>query len=142
MNERPLYTIGSFAIIFNEAGQVLLSHRRDIDAWNLPGGGLEQEELPTEGVVREVREETGLEVEVDRLVGIYGKIGRNELVFAYLCHVTGGSIKVTEESDECRYFAPERIPPNTLKKHVFRIYDAINNHSQPVIRKERANIRS
>lgn len=141
MNERALFTIGSFAIIFNETGQVLLSHRRDIDAWNLPGGGLEQEELPTEGVIREVREETGLEVEVDRLVGIYGKIGRNELVFAYTCRVTGGALTVTEESDKCEYYNPESMPSNTLKKHALRVFDAINNQSQPVIRKERVTIR-
>jgi len=141
MSERALFTIGSFAVIFNEVGQVLLSHRRDMDAWNLPGGGLEKEELPTEGVVREVREETGLDVEVDRLVGIYGKTGRNELVFAFVCQITGGSLTQTEESDETRYFDIDSLPPNTLKKHALRVIDALRNQPAPVFRKEVATIR-
>src|SRR5512147_3199606 len=95
---RPLFTIGTFAVIFNEEGRVLLSHRRDMDAWNLPGGGLEAGELPDAGACREVREETGLEVEVERLVGVYGKTGRNELVFAFVCRVVGGEVAPTSES--------------------------------------------
>jgi hypothetical protein len=52
-----LFTIGAFAILFDEQGRVLLCHRRDLDAWNLLGGGVASGELPTEAVVREVREE-------------------------------------------------------------------------------------
>ncbi|MBE0699228.1 MAG: NUDIX domain-containing protein, partial [Anaerolineaceae bacterium] len=80
VDTRPLFTIAAFAIIFDAEGRVLLCHRRDMDAWNLPGGGLENGELPTECVIREVTEETGLEVAIERLVGVYGKPGRNELI--------------------------------------------------------------
>jgi 8-oxo-dGTP diphosphatase len=136
MNERSLFTVGAFAIIFNELGQVLLSHRRDMDAWNLPGGGLEMEELPTECVVREVREEIGLEVVVDRLVGIYGKSGRNELVFAFVCKITGGCLCDTDESDACQYFDVDALPSNILKKHALRIIDATEKQGETVFRKE------
>jgi 8-oxo-dGTP diphosphatase len=47
-----------------------------IDLWNLPGEGVESGELPTEAVLRETREETGLEVAVERLVGVYGKVDK------------------------------------------------------------------
>ena len=67
-----MFTIGAFAVIFDDAGRVLLCHRRDIDMWNLPGGGMESGELPTEAVIREVTEETGLDVIVGRLIGVYG----------------------------------------------------------------------
>jgi 8-oxo-dGTP diphosphatase len=60
-----LFSIGAFAVIFDAQGRVLLCHRRDMDVWNLPGGGVESGELPTETVVRETREETGLEVAVE-----------------------------------------------------------------------------
>ena len=60
-----MFTIGTFAIIFDDQGRVLLCHRRDLDVWNLPGGGLESGELPTEAVLREVKEETGLKVVVE-----------------------------------------------------------------------------
>lgn len=131
---RPLFTIGTFAVIFDGEGRVLLSHRRDMDAWNLPGGGLEPGELPDAGVCREVREETGLEVVVDRLVGVYGKPTRNELVFAFVCHVVDGHVSPTEESDESRYFSPDNLPPNTLLKHAERIWDALQTYDYPVFR--------
>lgn len=50
---------GAFAIIRDDRGGVLVSHRRDADLWNLPGGTVEPGETPWEAVVREVREETG-----------------------------------------------------------------------------------
>lgn len=68
------FSIGAFAVIFDEHSRVLLCHRRDLDVWNLPGGGVESGELSTEAVIRETKEETGLDVVVERLVGVYGKV--------------------------------------------------------------------
>ena len=62
---RPSFSIGAFAIVFDERGRVLLRHRQDFDLWNLPGGGVESGELPTEAVIRETKEETGLDVVVE-----------------------------------------------------------------------------
>jgi ADP-ribose pyrophosphatase YjhB (NUDIX family) len=122
---RPLFTLAAFAVIFDEQGRVLLCHRRDMDAWNLPGGGLEPGELPDECVAREVLEETGLVAVVERLVGIYGKAERNELIFAFICRITGGELRLTDESDAYAYYFPEKMPPNTLQKHIERIWDAV-----------------
>lgn len=135
---RPLFTVAAFAVIFDGNGQVLLSHRRDMDAWNLPGGGMEPGELPDACVLREIREETGLEAEVDFLVGVYGKPGRNEIIFSFVCRVTGGVLSETNESDANAYYAPEALPPNTLLKHAERIWDAVHarhaNAKQPYFR--------
>jgi ADP-ribose pyrophosphatase YjhB (NUDIX family) len=131
------YIIGAFAIVFDEHGRVLLCHRRDLDVWNLPGGGVESGELPTEAVVRETKEETGLNVVVERLVGVYGKTDKDELVFAFVCRTTGGQLSATDEADECRYFAIEDIPPNTSPKQVERIHDAALG-IQPVFRRQTA----
>jgi 8-oxo-dGTP diphosphatase len=107
-----MWILGAFAIIFNEQKHVLLCHRRDMDAWNLPGGGVEQGELPTEAVLREVKEETGLEVAIERLLGVYGKADKpNEIVFSFFCRVTGGELVLTDESDDTRYFASRAYPP-------------------------------
>ncbi len=131
---RPLFTVASFAIIFNDEGQILLSHRRDMDAWNLPGGGLEAGELPDEGVRREVLEETGLIVVVERLVGVYGRPGRNDLVFSFICRVIGGELMLTDEADGNRYFLLDHLPPNILLRHAERIWDALQGYSTPVFR--------
>jgi 8-oxo-dGTP diphosphatase len=136
VDTRPLFTIAAFAIIFDAEGRVLLCHRRDMDAWNLPGGGLETGELPTECVIREVVEETCLEVAIERLVGVYGKPGRNELIFAFVCRVTGGVLGISSESDENRYFRPEELPPNTLLKHAERVWDALGEPRKPLFRKQ------
>jgi 8-oxo-dGTP diphosphatase len=133
-----MFSIGAFAIIFNENGQVLLSHRRDMDAWNLPGGGVESRELPSEAVIREVKEETGLDAVIERLVGVYGKADKDELVFAFVCRVTGGQLVLTDEADQHRFFAVEQIPPNTLPKQVERIRDALRITDQPVFRRQMA----
>jgi len=129
-----MFTIGAFAIIFDGLGRVLLCHRRDIDVWNLPGGGLESRELPTDAVIREVREETGLQVTIKRLVGIYGKTDKDELVFSFTCNIVAGRIMPTDEASECRYFEVGRIPANTSPKQVERIHDALEAKSQPIIR--------
>jgi ADP-ribose pyrophosphatase YjhB (NUDIX family) len=129
------FTIGAFGIILDDTDRVLLSHRRDTDAWNLPGGGLESRETPIEAVVREVREETGLEVRVDRLVGVYTNARRDDMVFAFLCRVVGGELQLTEEADEHRYCALAEIPRNTTPKHVTRIRDALTGYDAPVFRR-------
>ncbi|MBN2391453.1 MAG: NUDIX domain-containing protein [Anaerolineae bacterium] len=129
-----LYTIGVFAVIFDADRRVLLCHRRDIDMWNLPGGGVESGELPTYAVIREVKEETGLDVAVGRLVGVYGKPDRDDLVLAFACDVIGGQLTETDESDACRYFVLDDIPPNTNPKQVERVYDATKPAGQPIFK--------
>jgi 8-oxo-dGTP diphosphatase len=125
------FTIGSFAVIFDDEKRVLLSHRRDLDIWNLPGGSLESGELPPEAAIRETLEETGLEIKIKRLVGVYGKPHRNELVFVFKAKIVGGKIQRTSEADETRFFSLKKIPENTIPKHVERIWDAFENRAKP-----------
>ena len=131
-----LFSLGAFAILFDPDGRVLLCHRRDFDLWNLPGGGVESGELPSEAVIREVQEETGLEVAVERLVGVYGKMERDDLVFSFVCRIVGGELALTDESDENAYFSIDRLPANTIPKQVERIRDALAPLSQPVFRRQ------
>ena len=131
-----MFSIGAFAVIFDAQGRVLLCHRRDMDVWNLPGGGVESGELPTEAVVRETREETRLEVAVERLVGVYGKVGKDELVFAFLCRVVGGEMGETDEADACEFFHVDGIPRNISPKQVERIRDALQDGQPPVFRRQ------
>ena len=128
-----IYRVSVSAIIFAD-NRVLLAHRRDIDWWNLPGGGMEAGETVEQAMCREVLEETGLEVEVERLVGVYSKPQKNEVVLSMRCRATGGQVRVTEEARECRYFSPETLPQNTLPKHRQRIEDALLNQPEAILR--------
>jgi drug/metabolite transporter (DMT)-like permease/ADP-ribose pyrophosphatase YjhB (NUDIX family) len=107
--EKKHFTIGVFTVIFDPQGRVLLCHRRDLDLWNLPGGGMQPGELPTEAAIRETREETGLRVEIERLTGVYSKPRNNDLVFTFTARITAGSLTLNAEADQLEYF-PTRWP--------------------------------
>lgn len=96
------FRVGVNALIFDEE-RILLAHRRDIDWWNLPGGGMELGETVEEATCREVLEETGLEVVVEYLVGVYSKPQKREIVLTFRCRVIGGELTTTEELCLCLF---------------------------------------
>jgi 8-oxo-dGTP diphosphatase len=124
---KPTFTIGVFAVIFDKENRILFCHRTDHDIWNLPGGCLEHGEAPWEGVVREVKEETGLDVEVKRLTGVYSKPKENDIVLQFVCNVIGGKITLNDEADKIKYYNFADIPANTIPKMIERIKDILDN---------------
>jgi len=106
----PLVGVG--AVIVHE-GRVLLARRGHAPMqgrWTLPGGVLELGETLLEGVVREVREETGLEVEAVELVELLDRIHRvndriqfHYVIADYLCRVTGGALQASSDADAVRW---------------------------------------
>ncbi len=132
------FRIAVYALIFEDE-KVLLAHRRDIDWWNLPGGGMEAGETVEEAMRREVLEETGLEVQVGKLIGVYSKPLKQEIVITFRCFPTGGLLTETEESRACRYFNPDDLPTNTLPKHRQRIVDARLDQAEAIVRDQRSS---
>jgi ADP-ribose pyrophosphatase YjhB (NUDIX family) len=102
--------VGADAAIFNERGEILLMERADGSGWCLPCGWVEPNEKPVEAVVREVREETGLEVEVKQLVGVFTRMpnARNGphtmIAVVHLCEVVGGELTLSHEGSALRYW--------------------------------------
>jgi ADP-ribose pyrophosphatase YjhB (NUDIX family) len=126
--------IGIFAIIFDDKKRILCCHRTDLDLWNLPGGALEKGEAPWEGVKREATEETGLDIEVERLAGIYYTPRQNQIAFSFICSIVGGKLNVNEESDAFKYFVYAEIPENFSPKHRARIKDALENSNKLIMK--------
>lgn len=91
--------------------EVLLSIRSDLFGWELPGGTLEGKESPQEAVVREVAEETGLQIDPVSIVGVWVRHGfRPHTVHVFLCRVLGGSESPSDETPLIRWFAVDGIP--------------------------------
>jgi 8-oxo-dGTP diphosphatase len=135
------FRIAAFAVIERE-GLVLLARRRDIGWWNLPGGGLESGETVDEGLLREVREEVCAEVRVARMVGVYSKPQKNEVVLTFLCHLEHGqedAIGTSEEVSEIGWFAPDTLPVDLLPKHRQRVLDAFAGQLTPIMRAQRSS---
>ena len=128
------FTIGVFGMVFDEQNRVLLCHRKDHDLWNLPGGALESGEAPWNGVRREVKEETGLDVEVTKLVGVYSKPEKDDMVFSFVCKIKGGQITLNDEADQIEYFEIDKLPTNTVPKQVERIKDFLETSDEVTLK--------
>jgi ADP-ribose pyrophosphatase YjhB (NUDIX family) len=131
----PRFRIAVCAVIERE-GSYLLARRSDIGWWNLPGGGLEYEETVEEGLAREVREEIGAEIEIARLVGVYSKPRKREVVLSFLCHLAteGPEPRTSEEVAEVAWFLPDAFPPQLLPKHRQRLADAMLDRPEALLR--------
>lgn len=129
------FRIGVFAVIERE-GRYLLARRRDIGWWNLAGGGMEYGETVQEALAREVREEIGANIAIERLLGVYSKPRKNEVVLAFVCHLTDDSPRPgpSDEVSEVAWFLPNEFPPDLLPKHRQRLEDALLGRPEAVIR--------
>jgi ADP-ribose pyrophosphatase YjhB (NUDIX family) len=108
--------VGADAAIFDDEGRILLVRRADDGRWCLPCGWVDANESPAEAVIREVREETGLDARIVRLVDVVSRMPSAEhgphttVAVVYLCEVTGGDLRISHESLDARYWRIEDVP--------------------------------
>ncbi|MCS6774655.1 MAG: NUDIX domain-containing protein [Anaerolineae bacterium] len=144
----PLRTIrpGASAVVFDGEGRLLLHQRADNQHWALPGGGMDPGETIAQTCLREVREETGLEVAIVRLIGIYSDPAQYAIAryptgelhqilnVCFECRVIGGSLRLSAESIQVGFFDPSALPQPLLLPHRVRIQDALRREAAPVVR--------
>jgi ADP-ribose pyrophosphatase YjhB (NUDIX family) len=132
------------AVIVNDEGKFLLQQRSDNSLWALPGGALEIGESISETIVREVKEETGLDVVPEYLVGVYsspkhviafptGEV-RQQFSLCFACAILGGELCVSEESFAVGFFSLQEIEHLDIHRSSYmRINHYLERRSHPVI---------
>lgn len=110
--------------------KILLTKREDFEVWCVPGGAVDEGESVAQAAIREAREETGLEVKLTRLIGIYSRAswpGAVAHIVSFLAEPVGGDIDPDpKEVIEIGYFGPDEIPADLLTWNRQRILDAFN----------------
>ena len=108
---RPLFQVFVAAVILDEDRNILLvkaTYQR-FHPWGLPGGSLEYGEQPEEAVIREVWEETGLHICIERLLLINSWMP-DRVGMYYLCKITGGTFYPSDEVSEFSFFSLDNLP--------------------------------
>jgi ADP-ribose pyrophosphatase YjhB (NUDIX family) len=82
-----------------------------IGLWSMPGGYVDRGEVVEEAAVREVQEETGLAVEVERLVGLFSESGHPVIVAAFVAREVGGALEAGSEALDLGFFSTNDLPP-------------------------------
>lgn len=111
--------VAAAAVVTDDAGRILLQRRTDSGLWALPGGGMEMTDSLPGTAMREVKEETGLEVEITGLVGTYtdprhviaysdGEV-RRQFAVVFTAQVVGGTLAISDESAELRFVSPDDL---------------------------------
>jgi ADP-ribose pyrophosphatase YjhB (NUDIX family) len=128
---------GARAIILNEQGEILLQLRTDMNLWGLPAGCVELEESFREGMIREVKEETGLDIlEMEPMALYSGKQykvvypNKDEVQLisvTFIVRKWQGTPKADGvEGKELQFFPIDRLPPNILPFHFQTLMDFKN----------------
>jgi ADP-ribose pyrophosphatase YjhB (NUDIX family) len=132
------------AAVRNDRGELLMIHRTDNDLWALPGGGHDIGESISDTVVREVREETGIEVEVTGLLGIYtnprhvmayddGEV-RQQFSISFSARPIGGELTTSSESRQVRWVDPAELDKLEIHPSMrLRIDHALRDATAPYI---------
>jgi 8-oxo-dGTP diphosphatase len=118
-------TVGVSAVVLRD-GQVLLTKREDFEVWCLPGGEVDEGESLAEAAVREVREETGLEVRLTGLVGLYSRPARSNHVVAFAAEPIGGEPRLHPvETIGVDFLPVDALPEPLIWWHRQPILDAV-----------------
>jgi ADP-ribose pyrophosphatase YjhB (NUDIX family) len=134
--------VAASAVVTDDRGRILLQRRADSGNWALPGGAMEMRESLTDCVIREVKEETGYDIEVTGLVGTYtdprhiiayddGEV-RRQFNVCYTARITGGELAISSESTDIKFAGPVEL--NDLPIHHtqrLRLQHYLTSNGQP-----------
>ncbi|MDQ2984833.1 MAG: NUDIX hydrolase [Actinomycetota bacterium] len=120
-------SLASIGVLLDDAGRALLVFARDDQVWMPPGGRIESGESPQDAVVRELREELGLEAEAGPLVAVYTLRldGDTHYRFVFRCRAQGEPrITAPDEVEKLAWFARDALPEPLSRSAPFAVMDA------------------
>ncbi len=130
----PLHSVSVAGVVVRGDGKVLSIRRADNGTWEPPGGVLEKDETVEDGVRREVYEETGVKVHVERLTGVYKNMSRGVVAMVFRCTPEAGHEHPTDEATEVRWLTAEEVTATMSEVYAVRITDALRDDAAPQIR--------
>jgi 8-oxo-dGTP diphosphatase len=119
----------AIGIIFNDdKTKILLVRRKDIPVWVLPGGGIDENETPEQAVIREVQEETGFNVLIERKCAEYTPTNRlGAFTNVFVCCITGGQPSLSEETTGVEFHPLDALPSLFFSVHKKWLEDALTH---------------
>jgi 8-oxo-dGTP diphosphatase len=126
MATTPKHSVSVAGIVVRDDDHVLVIRRDDTGQWEAPGGVLELDESFEDGVRREVLEETGLTVKVQRLTGVYKNLTHGIVALVYRCRPADGDTHPTAEAREVRWMTREEVQSAMNPAFAVRILDAFD----------------
>jgi 8-oxo-dGTP diphosphatase len=133
-SQLPRHSVSVSGVIADDDGRALLIQRRDNHHWEPPGGVLELGESIEDGLRREVREETGLDVEPIALSGVYKNMSRGVVALVFRCKATGGQLAVNDEVTAFRWADEDTIRQLASEAFAIRLLDGLQDGTPPAIR--------
>ena len=134
MDHDSRHSVSVAGVILDGQGRALLVQRRDNGHWEAPGGILELDEDIFTGLRREVREETGLEVEPEHLTGVYKNMSRGIVALVFRCRAMNGTLIETDESRAFRWLTADEVTSLASEAFAVRVLDAMRTEGGARIR--------
>ena len=125
MTDSYRHSVSVAGVAVRDDGRVLVIKRRDNGDWQAPGGILEADERIEDGLRREVREETGLDVEPESLTGVYKHMKLGVVALVFRCRVVGGTAGETAESAAVGWLTPSEVAEHMTEAFAIRVQDAL-----------------
>jgi 8-oxo-dGTP diphosphatase len=127
MNDSPRHSVSVTGVVVRPDGLILAIKRADDGRWVPPGGVLELDESPQDGVVREIYEETGIKVNPIRLTGVYKNMRLGVVSLAFRCEVIGGEIHTSSESTRVEWISVSDAVTSMPEARAVRVTDALRD---------------
>lgn len=127
MSIMPQHSVSVAGVVVRDDGRVLAIKRADNGAWEPPGGVLELTETVEDGVRREVYEETGVKVTVDRLTGVYKNMTRGIVALVFRCRPEEGQAQPSDEATAVRWLTSREVAERMSEVYAVRVLDALSH---------------